>query len=266
MSSHKQADDGDQGRSQPTTPRVAVDVLQRDQQAILFDGDPNRNPQITALTGGFDSRRAAINWWQAAVVRTFGHLADDFPAIQLTRDGTLATALYLDPDAGGAEHERERVREWVMDACQTAYRDLEVKANEWLAESDGDADWTTIDPAEQRHVAMRPAFSRLDTEQARTLTDLWGGFEDRESLMRWAHSLPAVADFSDTLDTGVPNALARDSHALAMMQSDSKAGRFWRERWAVTFLLPAFATRAKRLQASEQAARTRDDNPWNKVE
>lgn len=56
-------------------PRVAVDVLQRDQRAILFDGDGDRTPPIQPLAAGFASLQAALNWWQAASVRTFGHLS-----------------------------------------------------------------------------------------------------------------------------------------------------------------------------------------------
>lgn len=255
MSEHRQQDES----SQASTPRVAIDVLERDIQALLFEGDPTRDPTIQPLVDGFDTRRAAINWWQAAAVRTFGHLASDFPPIQLMSDNALAAALYRDPEADRAERQRQRIIEWTLEAYEIAHRDLETRATEWLGGSDGGQDWTSIDPTSQKHVAMRPSFTKLDEKQARALSRLWGGFEDRQSLMRWAYSLPAVANFAGLFEAGddsdegtIADELARDAHALAMMQSTDGVGSFYRERWAISYLLPAFATRAKRLQAGER--------------
>lgn len=243
----------------PSHPRVAVDVLQRDQRAVLFDGDGDRDPPLSPLTDGFADRRAVCNWWQATAVRTFGHLASVFPAREIVRDRALERAL-IRPDEGSDAHRRQRVLETVVRECDTAYRHLETRANEWLADSDSsETDWTQIDAANQRHVAMRPAFSRLDTEQARCLRELWGGFAGREAIVRWTHSLPAVADFADVLERDVTSAVVNDRHALSMLQGDGEQASAFRERFAATVLLPAMGKRAARLRAGERAEAKRQE-------
>lgn len=254
----KARDDG-----QPTHPRVAVDVLQRDQRAVLFHGDDERAPPLSALTSGFDTQRDLLNWWQATTVRTFGHIRSVLPATQLVRDGMLRRALTADDPTDVQTHTRQRLLERCISACETAYRDLETRATEWLADSnDADTDWTQIDPSEQRHLAMRPAFSRLDAEQSKALERLWGGFSDREALVKWTHSLPAVADFGPVLETdaGLTKEVIRDRYALRMLttRSDPDAVAF-RERFAATVLLPAFGVRATKLTAGERAEATRTE-------
>jgi hypothetical protein len=280
-------------------PRVAVDVLQRDQRAVLFTGDPERSPPITPITERFENRRAVINWWQAACVRTFGHLSSVYPPKALVRDNALTEALTVNetsatatdsPSSGtpmadgatmsvsaassaqvvesqatanGQKRTRKRLQERVLSACSTAYRDLETRAHEWLADSNHtDSDWTQINPEKQRHVAMRPAFSRLDKEQSSALQDLWGGFDGRAELMEWTHGLPAVADFGQVLDTDLSTALVKDDNAVGMLTEPEPAtetAAVWREKFAATILLPAFATRAAKLQAGERAEATRSE-------
>lgn len=251
--------------------RVAVDVLERDQRAVLFDGEPERNPPISPVADGFDSRRELINWWQAACVRSFGHLAEPYPARQIRADKALTEALTASDPTPGQQHQRQRVREHVMAACTDAYRDLEQRAHEWLPGDEGPdggkSDYRRIDPDSQQHIAMRPAFSRLDTGQARILARLWGGFEDRNAVVRWTHRLPAVADFSELLE-GEPNVtewLVTDRAALEKLTDQTKSGREWRERFASVALLPAFAVRARRLQGGALERSKRDPNPWNEV-
>jgi hypothetical protein len=288
-------------------PRVAVDVLQRDQRAVLFEGDPTRSPPITPITEPFETRQALINWWQATCVRTFGHLRYVYPPRAVVGDEALTKALTADdagptattydtgsiatatPASGTPMHDgmtvsvsggpamrpatesrptgsaqkrtRKRLQERVVSACSTAYRDLETRANEWLADSNNtDSDWTQINPETQRHVAMRPAFSRLDDEQSSALQQLWGGFDDRAMLMEWTHGLPAVADFARVLDTDVTTALVKDDNAIGMLTDQrSETADVWRETFAATILLPAFATRATKLQAGERAEATRSE-------
>jgi len=263
MTMSSKPDDGEDKHSQPSSTRVAVDVLQRDQRIILYDGDDTTSPAISPITDGFDTRRAAITWWQRACVRTFGHLDRVFPSKKLVGDGAVAAALYRDESGAGDDWLRQRLCEQVIDACQVAYRDLENQANEWLA--DGDGDVADIDPESQKHIAMRPAFSRLDDEQARTLNEVWGGFEGRSAVFRWAHRLPSVTNFDDSPIDNLRAELARDGFAVEMLTTESAVAQDWRERWAAIILLPAFATRAKRLQAGERAATTTEDNPWNEV-
>ncbi|WP_254841132.1 hypothetical protein [Natronomonas marina] len=252
-------------------PRVAVDVLQRDQRRVLFDGDADRTPEIVPITDGFDARRDLLNWWQAACVRSFGHLSTRFPARQLLYDKALVDALTADDPTPGQQHERERVREHVMAACTAAYRDLEGRAHEWLPGDEGPdggkSDYRQIDPERQTHIAMRPAFSRLDAGQATILRELWGGFASRGEIVHWCHRLPAVADFSEVLDgeTDPTEWLVTDRAAVEKLTDRSESGRDWRERFAAAVLLPAFAVRAKRLQGGALERSKRDPNPWNEV-
>jgi hypothetical protein len=257
------------------TPRVAVDVLQRDQRKVLFDGDPDRSPPISPLTEPFASRRALINWWQAACVRTFGHLRRQYPATAIVSDGALTEAVTTADPTPGQAHTRQRLREHVMDACATAYRDLESRAHEWLPGADntgggadgGRQDYRQIDPETQEHVAMRPVFTDLDREQARVLRRLWGGFEDRDHVVRWTHGLPAVADFSDILPQGteLTEWIVLDEHCRRQLTSSTETAKMWREKFAAAILLPAFAHRAENLQGGAIARKTRDDNLWNEA-
>lgn len=254
-----------QRREGPQNTRVAVDVLRRDQHQLLYRGDDDRVIPIRPFADGFDNRRQAIEWWQAAAVRTFGRVGEVFPASQLLADKALGTALWGEDLDRGAVHRRGRVLERLTEACELAYRDLETQATEWLADGDSGRDWTDIDPSEQKHVAMRPAFSRLDEAQAATLETLWGGFDCRSAISEWALDLPNVAKLDATLETPLMTALARDKHMLAVFLDQVDHARYHRERWAIAILLPAFAERAKRLQASERVQRTQEENPWNEV-
>jgi hypothetical protein len=256
------------------TPRVAVDVLQRDQRDVLFDGDPDREPPISPLTEPFESQRSLINWWQAACVRTFGHLRRQYPATAIVSDGALTEAVTTSEPTPGQAHTRQRLREHVMDACATAYRDLESRAHEWLPNAGADntsdvgqQDYRQIDPESQEHVAMRPVFTDLDREQARVLRRLWGGLEDRDHVVRWTHGLPAVADFTEILPNGVELTewLVLDEHCRRQLTSSTETGKAWREKFAAAILLPAFAHRAEKLQGGAIARKTRDDNLWNEA-
>lgn len=245
-------------------PRVAVEVLQRDQHAILYDGDPERTPPLTPLTESFEDRRAVINWWQAAAVRTFGHLAEFFPAKDILRSSHVTSGL-TGGDGDAEQYLRQRILEKMLEATEQSYRDLEVRANEWLADSnrrDRDSDdYTSINPTRQRHIAMRPAFSRLDAEQAHALHELWGGFEDREALSRWMHTLPSVADFSDIdqLDDPLPRIVARSGHAREMFTTAGSEAAAFRERFAASVLLPAMGDRARKLRAGERIDTEREE-------
>jgi hypothetical protein len=245
--------------------RVAVDVLRENQRDLLFRGAPDRRPPFPALTEPFDGRRRVINWWQAASVRTFGYVRDVIPASDLLRDDQLINAL-VGPDDESDEWLRHRLLEALLEATERAHQDLEVRADEWLGrtrESGEDESYQSINPAEQQHIAMRPAFSRLDRQQAHALRRLWAGFDSRDELAEWQHGLPGVADFSD-LDEPLPRLLARSAHCREMLLESSQEAARYRERFAAGILLPAFATRAQRLRAGEKKRREPDSNPWNK--
>jgi hypothetical protein len=266
------ADAPEDGASRGSSPgvrarntRVAVDVLAENQRDLLFRGAPDRRPPITPLVEPFDDRRALINWWQAAAVRTFGYLSDVWPAPALLRDDQLVAAL-VGEDDDGDDWLRQRLLEKLLEATHRAHRDLEVRAEEWLGRLDSSTDtddFRDIDPGEEQHIAMRPAFSRLDEQQAQALRSLWGGFRDRQALAEWVHGLPSIIK-ADQIDEPFPRFIARSGHARRMLVADGEDAQRFRERFAAGILLPAMATRAQQLRAGEQTETQPDPNPWNK--
>ena len=177
--------------------RPALETLKRDQMALLT-GEDDRD--LPALRMGFESRRAAIEWYQAASVRTFGFIADEFAPINLCRDTTLLQALIT-------SEKRERWvftdeplsfeaafghRRWIETqllgpASNRAYNQLRKMAGEYI--DDEDQQLAHYDPEEQDHVAMRPGFQQKDQQQRVALRELWVGFESEEALRDWIHYL-----------------------------------------------------------------------------
>lgn len=245
-----------------TQPRVAVDVLQRDQERVLFTGDSDRNPPIKPLVDGFDTRRDLINWWQATAVRTFGYAADVFPPKDIFRDRTLQGVLIakVNPTDGiDGEQFRYELLDYILHACDRAHDQLETRATEWLPQEDGNLNYIDIDPEQQRHVAMRPSFSRLDSQQGTCLKLLWGGFEGREQRSRWLKRLPRVADTGNEFDRGLASEIRRDPNARHYLLADGASARRYRE-WLATFvLLPAFARRAAKLRGSERVEKKQQE-------
>lgn len=245
------------------TTRPSLDTLQHDQRMVVYEGEASRVPEIKPLVDGFDARRELVNWYQAATVRTLGHLADKFPPVDLVRDDTLVAAL-----TGGRPHESAAM-EWLhtrmvedvaLPACGQAYRHLRDKSAERTQTakyaSDGD-DWSSIDPAAEHHIGMRPAYSRLDAEQASVLAELWGGFEGRGELGEWLHSLhPATYG---TYGASEASDVLTDQFGRAQFFADDRHARIVRERFAIAELLPRFAEAARRLRASEQSEAKPED-------
>lgn len=245
--------------SRPT--RVAVSTLQHDQHRVLFEGDERREPPIPPLEDGFDSRRQFINWWQAASVRTLGHLSKAVPASVTVSAKSLITALCTDDPDDAQEWLRTRLIEKTQEACQVAQNDLEKRSTEWLSGVDDDSmDWLGIDAGEQAFVAMRPAYSEVDSGQAACLRRLWRGFDDREAIVAWANKLSTIASFDEVLDDPLVRYIIRDAHGRRMLKADTEEGQRYRERFAATKLLPAFATKVRRVRASELPRHRRGDD------
>lgn len=245
--------------------RPSLDTLQHDQRAMIYSGQYERVPPLEPLVDGFKTRRELINWYQAATVRTFGHLPKRMAPVDMIRDVALVEALTerRPHDDGGREWLHTRVVESiVLPACGIAYRHLRDKSSERTSAtqySDEEDNWDDIDPTAETHIGMRPAYSRLDLEQASVLDELWGGFRDRSELSEWLHSLhPATYGTFGGSDAA---GLLGDRFELEMFLTDGEQPRIERERFAILKLLPAFAEAARRLRAGE-LSETEPDDTW----
>lgn len=245
-------------RTQP-----ALRTLQINQRRLLTGGSPVEH----GLRDGFPTRRAAVEWYQRAVVRTFGFIATDWGPKDLIRDKTLVCALVTGgerdriasgdpPSAAVAEHYRTTLeRNIVLPACNQAFNALRRNAGEYL--QDGDVAPGKVDPQSQDHVAMRPTVQRKDVEQARALNQLWGGFADETALRDWIHDLdePTNGAIDRTLaaricrDQTAREHLVRDEQIDAGI--DERQARAFRERVAIDTLLPAFVTGIRRIDGGE---------------
>lgn len=244
--------------------RPSLDTLQHDQRTMIYAGQPEREPPLQPLVDGFRSRRELINWYQAATVRTFGHLPKRMAPSDLVRDRALVESL-TEPrphaDEGRKWIHARVVEAIVLPACGTAYRHLRDKSSERTSATQysDEENWDDIDPTDEEHIGMRPAYSRLDLEQAAVLSELWGGFRSRMELSEWLHSLhPATYGTFGGADAAT---LLNDEFEVEMFLSDGAQPRVERERFAILMLLPAFADAARRLRAGEQSE-TEPDNTW----
>ncbi|NHN40048.1 hypothetical protein G9C85_00145 [Halorubellus sp. JP-L1] len=256
----------------PTRP--ALLTLLHDQR-VLLEGDDDRVEY--GLRDGFPDRRAAIDWYQRATVRTLGYLADAWSPVDLARDRVLITALVTGPErrtfvddssellgADAARDYRDRLeRNLVLPASHRAYNDLRRRSGEYIETQDGDetdVNPADIDPSGQDHVAMRPGFQQADDRQHRALARLWGGFDDDRALMDWLHELNAATN--GAVDEELPAQVGRDEVArqflLDVDVDDESHARRYRERFAVHTLLPAFVRGIKRMSAGELAQQSKD--------
>lgn len=251
--------------------RPALPTLQHDQRALL---EPVPGGDLDhGLRDGFPNRRITIEWYQAAIVRTIGHISERFDPVALARDRTLMTALVVGPerdrwvddpvDLETARVYRRRLeRVLLLPAFNLAYNALRKSAGEYpedVRKTD------KHDPEGQDFVAMRPAFQVADSQQRAALRRLWGGFETVDELQSWLHDLSEPAN--GALDESLPTRIGRDrvaqKHFLGRVDAETAAAaeqqaRAYRERFAIVTLLPAFADGIKRLEAGELATHTSD--------
>lgn len=262
---------GDEGSQLPVrrTTRPSLDTLQADQRSMIYDGEYDRVPPLEPVTKGFKNRQQLINWYQAATVRTFGHLTEYMPAADLERDTTLVAALTEHRPHASDDAEwlhTQFIDGIVLPACGTAYRHLRDKSAERTSTTryanTDEKNWEDIDPEREYHIGMRPGYSRLDIEQASVLDELWGGFDRRGDLSEWMHSLhPATYGTYGATDA---QDVLGDDYGVAMMLGDDREARIYRQRFAIGELLPHFAEAARRLRAAEQSE-TEPDNTWRKA-
>lgn len=255
--------------------RPALKTLVEDQQRML---DGNGTRLSNGLREGFAHRREVIEWYQAATVRTLGHLHDHWSPSTLATDDALLAALITGParqnwvaDPPGLEWAREQRRELerqvVLPACNEAHAYLRKRAAEYLGDEEDIDPEDLRHPDEQESLAMRPGFQEKDREQRHALQTLWGGFEDEDALTSWIHWLN-VPTFGE-LDVESARDIGLDEWATACLLGNGVPAidaRRFRERFAIGVeagdrqigLLPAFANGISEMNAGELARRERD--------
>lgn len=261
--------DGD--APQTTTTRASIDVLDRQQDRLLygdrFDGAGVRGGDVPPLTEGFDSLWQAVLWYQAAGVRTLGHIADVFAPYRLLSDRRTQQALVWDTKAD--RYLRLRLAERVDEACNPAYRTFYRRAEERVTKGDDTSEisYEQVDPDKQKYIGMRPSFSKLDQVQATKLRSLRAGFDSRPKLSRWVRELrPAtVGTLSDDL---MDDLLSSRSMTAALLcketaQADRETREFQRLQFAINELLPGYVAAARQLNGSERHRTKSNPNAFN---
>lgn len=246
MQTTESEDDVD-GKTRTTQP--ALDVWEVDKFQLLFDGNAERTPPIQAWVDGFDDTRAIINWWQAAAVRSFGTIVREFDPRDIRRDDALRRRLLADTDEAEA-YRRRLMRAGIEPALADSWNRLSDLAAERVTPDDSDddrPDYQIIDPEKQKHVAMMPAHTRLDSAQSRVLASLWEGFESVDALDRWVAGL-SVATRGE-LDREFARQFMNDEANRRRMLGPGASA--YRERFAIFVLLPRFARAAYRLKGAE---------------
>lgn len=251
----------------PTKP--ALKALHHDQRALLAPSVVDDPVVDHGLRGGFPHRKAVISWYQRAVVRTLGYVADYIPPATLARDHVVLSALIVetprrnwDPNPMSLENAaiyRRRIETRLVEACRRAYNELRKHAGEYIDPEDDERG--NLDPARQENVAMRPAFQEFDDGQAAALDRLWGGFEDVDHLLEWTHWLSEPTN--GAIEAALPTMIRQDDvlrgHLLG--RSSPAQARRYRERFAIGAdfdrtigLLPAYVSGIKRAEAGELAS------------
>ena len=232
------------------TTRPALDVLDRDQDRLLYDGDARREPPIQPLTDGFDDMFYALSWYQAAGIRTLGNVEKVIePSDMMPMSGLLENLLTIN-DGRESEYVRRRLVEQLDSACDLAYRQFRPRASERVETEEGET-WSDVDPDAESNPLMRPAFRQLDQGQAAALIDLWTGFKDREALGRWVRNLstPTNGEKPDgLLDEIVGNPPLLD----ALLEQDAETAKVTRYRFGIAVVMPSFLAAARTLNGGER--------------
>jgi len=235
---------------QHRTTRPALDVLDRDQDRLLYDGDNRRDPPIQPLTGGFDNYWMLLSWYQAAGIRTLGHVGDVLEPADILPESGITKHLLRPLAAEKSPYVRQRLVERLDDACDMAYREFRERANERVANEREKTDYQDIDPTSERNPLMRPAFRRLDSGQTGALIEVWRGFESRQEVSRWVRSLAAVSNGEKP--EGLLDEIVRSDLLLAaLLDQDNDEAQLLRYRFAVSVVMPSFLAAARSLHGGE---------------
>lgn len=252
------SDDGGQTR----TTRPALDVLDRDQDRLLYAGDTRRNPSIEPLADGFSTYWSALTWYQAAGIRTLGHVERVIEPKEIMPLSTILEYLFATDDSPEGRYVRMRTVEELNDACDLAYKQFRERANERVENEEGDS-WKDVDPDSERNPLMRPAFRRLDRSQAGALIALWDGFEDRRAVGRWVRSLAAPTN-GETPDGFLNEIVSSPPLLEALLDRESRDAKMTRYRFAVGALLPPFLSAARTLNGGERTDSSgKTHEAWN---
>jgi len=259
------------GQPEARTTRTALDVLDRDHDRLLYAGDDARDPEIVPLVDGFEDRGELLAWYQAAAVRTLGHIDRVLTPDLLLGSSALNDALVHGGDDSRTKvYLRQRLTERLNTVCDVAYKDLRSRAKERVPKDSGGEESETpydrIDPDRELHPMQRPAFTALDDAQKAVLSSLLQGFDDRRAVSRWARGVKAACNGeqpAQLMDHIVSERVLLD--ALQGEFRGPEASRAVRQRFAVTALFPAFLRAARTLRGSERARAREAENPWNEV-
>jgi len=249
------------------TTRPALDVLDRDQDRLLYDGSVDeRKLTFPSLRDGFDCYLDAVAWYQAAGIRTLGVVEEVLPPSNIMPEATAME--WLAGSSSEAEYERQRLVETMDQACEQAYRQFRDRAQERVRSESGEQSKQTyeeIDADDERNPLMRPAFRRLDQAQAVMLRQLWAGFESREAVSRWVRGL-STATNGNKPDDLMDSIVASKPLLEALCSPDDADATLTRYRFAVHTVLPAMLAGARTLSGSELPQTEPDSNPFNKVQ
>ena len=239
--------------------RPALEKLDRDQTVML-----------EAVTDGFTSTRALIEWLQDVAICTLGKIESDVlealathPPLVTALLDTSTRAAYLDRRnmdrelRGGISNEaakraRQHVRaSLLLEPCGEAVRELRWRAVE-RHEAEGGDDRPApgnYDVGSQPDVAMPPGLSKLDARQEDALGDLLDGFADADAVIEWAKSLNLAT--MGYLEPAFGRMVFENRTVRGVLLDEIDGAQYARERMAALKRLPAFNTAA--AQTAERA-------------
>lgn len=242
-------------REKARSTRPALEVLDRDQDRLLYDGDQHRDPEIVALSDGFDTYQDALYWYQAAGIRTLGHVEKSLKPEHMLPGGLLNQLVNSqDPYSIWV---RRRLVERLDGACKLAYSQFRERANESV-QSENETQVDDLD--HEKNPLMRPAFERLEDTQTTALQSLWLGFDTRESLGRWVRNLSAPTHGEkpeDLLERIISSPVMLD----ALLDKESKESVALRYQFAVSEVMPSFFAAARSLHGGERSESSENNGP-----
>jgi len=103
---------------------------------------------------GFDSLWHALSWYQAAAIRTLGHVEAVVEPKRLMPEAGVMRHLLLPRETEDSAYVRRRLVEQMDDACDLAYRQFRERANERV-DNDDSENYDDVDPDEERNPLMR---------------------------------------------------------------------------------------------------------------
>jgi hypothetical protein len=220
--------------------------------------------RVEELQGGLDDEGRVLTWMQEITIRTLGqidrHVYADLARNLRGKQGALVASLVRPAkrrdgmeriDESRAKATRERfLAEYIVPAHRRAFRNLRTDATEYV-DAAGDAD--AHNPYRQSAIAMRPALNELDEWQARCLSRLLGGFEQRSDILDWSHDV-LLATHGELPEEFVSRAYKEDG-TVSMLTGDCDTDEEARRLFAASYVLPNFRSGVRVLsgRAGESA-------------